>query len=457
MNKKKKIILKLPIIDNENNNTQFFKSTFENTKKRRNKHIYYTYNNAAMNTLIVGSTGSGKTKSLIIPILEKFIKDGLKGLIIDVKNDFTNDLYKLAKLHNREKDIIEIGSYETAMKINLLGGLNNEEVKELLRELLLFNTRTEKNGEYWNEMSFRVLNDVIDVIFYINRYKKLPLTFYLLYLILTDKNFAKKVFDFFMELPEDVEKNMILSSIKSYSFHVFNFDNDTDEEEIEERNKSWTYQRFVNVLKSFFSGNLLENLNNIKDGDFILDFKELLYKQNKIIVLRFDVLNSYIGNKISKFIRKKLIADIVNYNSNIPEEEREETFIIVDEFQTVISVDDEELFNDNDWFDKSRSFKCYQIIATQSLSSLFSKTYNNYKIHTLINNCRNKFFLANEDVNTNNYFHELSRGIAEVKKELYELKLGEAYYYYFDIEQGQKDLKLVKLNIKTYKKLKNIN
>jgi len=402
--------------------------------------------------MIIGATGSGKTKSLIIPILDKFIQDGLSGLIIDIKNDFTNDIYKIAKKHGREEDIIEIGSYETAKKINLLNGLKKDEVKELFRYLFKFDNRSEKNGEYWEGMSFRVLEDIIDVIYYINKYEVLPFTFYLLYLILSNKNYADKIYEKFLSLPDSVEKEQIVSNIETYAFHVFKQKNDSAfKEDIDENNRSWTYQRYTNLVKDFLKDNLLENINNISENkDFVLDFQKLLYEENKIIVIRFDLIFSYIGNKISKFIRKKMISDIIKYNNNIPEEDRKETFIIADEFQNIISLE-EGLFNDNEWFDKSRSFKCYQIIATQSLSSLYSKTNNSYQVDTLINNCRNKFFLSNEDIKTNQYFHELSMG--NYSKELYELKLGECYYYYFNNIKGEKELNLIKLTLNKYNNL----
>lgn len=53
--------------------------------------------------------------------------------------------------------------------------------------------------------------------------------------------------------------------------------------------------------------------------------------------------------------------------------------------------------NDSAWFAKSREFRNINIIATQSLSSLYEKTYNNSSVDSLMNNCSTKIIMQLED------------------------------------------------------------
>jgi len=438
-------------------------------KTYNNKYtIPLTFENALMNTIIIGATGTGKTKAVLLPILEGVLKNNLPGLIIDIKNDFTNDIRKLAKLYNREKDLIEIGSYETATDINLINGLSREEVINLFHSILSkqFSDKDTSGGNYWFEQGFSIFEDIINIYYYIYETLKdieevkeliIPPSIYILTELMLDPSKAKTIYELFKAFynKSHIEKD-IKAKIEQYAFHILN--EKEDPQGMKDSQLSWTRGKIILALKKFTENKYINKFSNIENNDFTLNFKNLLYKQNKIIILRFNILDGKLASLISDFIRKKMIHDIIEYNSNIPENKRKEVFMLMDEFQSIVNFEDGP-YNDNEWFDKSRSFKCSQFIATQGLSSLYSVSNNIYNAKTLINNCRNKIFLNTTETELNNEFNAIKQEIPEYfknDKSLMQLEQGEAYYIFYN----KKDLKmynfLLKLNLDTYNKILNV-
>ena len=435
-------------------------------KCKNNNKIPFTFENASMNTIIIGATGTGKTKTILLPILDGLLKHNLPGLIIDIKNDFTNDVKSLAKIHGREKDIIEIGSYDSSENINLLNGLTREEVINLFHSVLSKEFENNSNNNYWFEQGFSIFEDIINIYYYVYEALKdieeikdliMPPSIYILIELMLNPEKAKTIYNLFQEFYErsHIGKD-IKAKIEQYAFHILN-DNSDASDDLKSSQLSWTRGKIILALKKFSENKYIKKFSNIDNNDFTLNFKELLYKKNRIIILRFNLLDGNLASLISDFIRKKMINDIIEYNTNIPEKNRNEVFMLMDEFQNIVNFE-KNTFNDNEWFDKSRSFKCYQFIATQGISSLYAVSNNIYNAKTLINNCRNKFFLNTTEIEANEEFNKLQNEIPEFfnnNKSLMQLEKGEGFYVFYD----QKNLKiynfLLKLNLDVYNKIIN--
>ena len=99
------------------------------------QHI--TMGDAANHTAAFGTTGSGKTSSVIIPMIKPLLENGLSGLILDIKGNFIDKVKALAHLCGRENDIIELGTGPEALPVNLLHNMPKHQVDDLLKTLTL--------------------------------------------------------------------------------------------------------------------------------------------------------------------------------------------------------------------------------------------------------------------------------------------------------------------------------
>lgn len=87
------------------------------------------------NVLVTGTTGSGKTSSVILPMLNNLISSGKSGVVIDVKNNFTEKVYNIAKEYGRGHDVVEIGNADTAHNVNLFKGLTGNNLTDFIEKI----------------------------------------------------------------------------------------------------------------------------------------------------------------------------------------------------------------------------------------------------------------------------------------------------------------------------------
>ena len=62
---------------------------------------FVNFEDARHNCLVLGTTGSGKTASIILPAAERLIAAGFGGLIVDIKGNFTGQIRAIARAHGR--------------------------------------------------------------------------------------------------------------------------------------------------------------------------------------------------------------------------------------------------------------------------------------------------------------------------------------------------------------------
>ena len=86
---------------------------------------------------IIGGTGRGKTESFVTPMAKAMIEAGLPGLVIDVKNNFTDRIRRLAAVSGRSGDIVELGTHPSATPVNFLAGLSYPEMEQLFHSLVI--------------------------------------------------------------------------------------------------------------------------------------------------------------------------------------------------------------------------------------------------------------------------------------------------------------------------------
>ena len=104
---------------------------------------------ACRNVFISGQTGVGKTRTVVNPMIKNLIKNGLGGIIFDIKGSLKKDVYAIAKKIGREKDVVEFGSSDGANATNLLNGLKMHEIGQLFEEMVKDDGVDKDNNMHW--------------------------------------------------------------------------------------------------------------------------------------------------------------------------------------------------------------------------------------------------------------------------------------------------------------------
>lgn len=393
------------------------------------------------NTLILGSTGSGKTSSVVLPSLNSLIKSGYPGLIIDQKNNMTDKVRALAKLHGRENDIVEFGSFPTACRTNLLADLDSKQIYPFFRKMAGLVTAIDDRNSYWHSMGVRIATDVCECLRFIERYQmgkqlpaKIPVDILSIAEVLNDYPLARKIFAYFRDtvLTEDNHRyQRFAKKVGGDPFHVFTQPrkiNDDGTEVYDEHYESQLIWRLAAVqggLDLFLeTPSLHDNFSApIPTG---INLAERIFHKKKIVILRFSPADGDIAAVISRYLIEEYYKAVLRNGLSMPDTY---TFLIADEFQHYADLAGEgnKRWSDNAFTALAREFRSIQIFASQSASALLSRGASVSQLEEFVNNCNNRVFFFGDDIVTQNL---AARSLSEVI--LSNLQPGECFASTFD-------------------------
>ena len=357
--------------------------------------------------LVIGGVGRGKTASFMLPMASALIDNGLPGFIVDIKNNFTGQIRKLAKAAGREDDIIEIGTHPTAMPINLMAGLGIDETQQMIESLLISGQEHSKNIE-WLHSGARMLGDMALLLRFVSRIDiRFAPSFVLLDRCINDFAFARTLFKMYLERiydKGDFVQRSFVNRVQASAFHILT---DKDKRPPQKYDEQLAFRLFgPRIVLGAITSNesLCTNLSKIGCTTG-LDYTKFL-KENKITVLRFKHTQGHATKLIARFIKEKFYADV--YHTLDDGEQPKQCFFMADEFQDVINVASDNAFDDFSWFSKAREFGCINIVATQALSSLYGNSFQHDQVNALVANCSTKIVLQNDDPAADKFFRHFA-------------------------------------------------
>lgn len=378
--------------------------------------------------LVIGGVGRGKTASFMLPMASALIESGLPGFIIDIKNNFTGQIRKLTKAAGREDDIIEIGTHPTATPVNLMAGLGIDEMQQMIESLLLSGREHSSNID-WLHKGVRILADMAILLRFVSQIDmRFTPSFVLLDRCVNDFAFARSVFEMYLKRvydKDDFKQRSFVSRVRSSAFHILT---DKAKRPSQKYDEQLGYQLYGprTMLGTITSDDSL--CSNLSDMNCTtgLNYRNLL-KENKIIILRFKHTQGYVAKLLARYIKEKFYADVYRTLDN--GEQPKQCFVMADEFQDVINVAPDNVFDDFSWFSKAREFGCINIVATQALSSLYGNSYQHDQVNALVANCSTKIVLQNDDPAADKFF----RHFCGIEKTLAQLGPSEALVTRFDL------------------------
>lgn len=356
-----------------------------------------TFDDATHHLLALGTTGSGKSASVIFPALYRLIGSGAFGLIIDIKGNFRWVLRPMASSLGREMDILELGTSASAIPINILKGMSRHQMRQFFETLTTQNIKSSQSMD-WHMKGVAGAADCGQLLLFLNeKYPNLQPDCRLISEMVNEPDDARKLYRLFKEKVYDgsrLEHRHFLSSIENYRFHILkdvpkttSSAGTTLDEQL-----SWGLQGVRDGLRNFINAPGIEK-NFCCPGAPGLDLVEPIL-QGKLIVLRFDLDTGPAGASLARMILSHYYSCIFSLGLHLPKDKK--SFVCVDEFQEIADLSSNRL-SDSSFIALAREFNCIFMAATQSMSALLAKGADPAAVTSFAANCNQKIILYSDD------------------------------------------------------------
>ncbi len=353
--------------------------------------------------LALGTSGSGKTDSTIIPVLDKLMSKGFAGLIIDIKGNLTDQLRTIAKKYGREGDIEEVGSELSARPINILQDFTVSQVSEFFENLIAHLSRPSDHNRHFHMAGVGIAVDTFELLKIMSlKNKQFTPTLALIASLLRNGKEATQLFDEFEKnaslfASDEYSMPMIdsfIARIKSRAHHIFRFPQSTS-------GKSNFFDQIDYALRCIWlaldemmnTPGIVRNFCNLENSENRFSMKQV-FEENKIIVLRFSAVSGNTGERIARFMANEFYKSVYNYSHLVPKGKY--SFVCYDEFQAFADLSNNR-HSDANFVARARSFNNIFIAAAQSMSSLKHDYLSHSSIDKFVSNCNCRIVLYSDD------------------------------------------------------------
>lgn len=335
------------------------------------------------NLLVLGGIGSGKTTSVIQPVLLQCLALGMGGLLFDIKGDFGVAAAGLARRAGRELTVVGPGR----RAFNLLRGLTPEAAAGFLKSVLLLNGAP--GDPFWTETAVELCRNALGVLSFLpDRYSLAGLYDYL-FRDDVRADCDRRLRDEAAGL--SAEALRLLRSYQSYHEGVFT--------RFDAKVVAGVLASAAQVLTPFTHPDLVDAFCPPADALAI----EAL-GSGAVILVDLPLAVWGVGAKVVyTFIKLRFFQ----YMQRRPTAERARPVLFLcDEYQEIVSANKDGLSDLNFW-DKGRAFGTVGIISAQSIASFYAAVGDRDLADTLLQNFRQKLCLRTEDWHTIQFFERL--------------------------------------------------
>lgn len=357
-----------------------------------------TFADATHHCMVLGTTGTGKTSGVILPMLEALIRGRHIGLIIDIKGNLSAKVYAIAEKHGRTGDILELGTGDCALRLNILANLSSQGVRDFLTDLTLKNVGYTRNGD-WHLKGVNWACDCVRLLKWLSELDpEIQPTLPLVAEMLDDFAQAQGLYKIFRERVYDAgnkEHARFVASIENDAFHIFNVRGErrgTALTELESQ-RTWNLQGIRMGLKSFLEIPALRR-NFCAPAAPGLDMGGPL-KEGKIILLRFDPDTGPIGARLARYVIREFYAAVFAFGLKRPNRDKK-LFILIDEYQEIADISGAR-YSDASFVAQGREFDASFIACTQSLAAVAAKGVDAASVAAFVANCNQRIFFRSDD------------------------------------------------------------
>ncbi|MDE5831492.1 MAG: hypothetical protein K2H64_00630 [Desulfovibrio sp.] len=381
---------------------------------------FINFADAAHHMLVLGTTGSGKTESVIFPVLYQLVSLGCAGLLIDVKGNLRSKSLALIRDAGRENYYLELGTSLSAQKLNILKGWSIHTLRAFFEAIIMDFFDGESTNKDWVMRGVMQTVDCVLTLFFLSqKYPEFDPNIRLVLDMLESPAEAVKIYNLFKSRiydPNNIDHERLKSSVENNHFHVLKTDSEKRDHTFDEQ-QTWNLNTARSALRAYLETPGIES-NFCCQGAPGIDMASWLC-QGKLVVLRFDLDSGKAGRAFSRLMIEAFYAAVRDLGLLRFKERK--FFICIDEFQEVCDLSNNR-FSDTNFISVAREFNCAFIAATQSMAALIAKGQTGAAVDAFVANCNQRILLYQDDPVTQEVARRYDPDI-----QLSKLKRGEAF------------------------------
>lgn len=376
---------------------------------------------------VAGTTGSGKSWSVMLPVLKKLLELGLAGLIVDIKGNFRSQTRGLAQACGREADLIEFGTSPTATPVNLLSDLDRFEVFRLYETLTLASFKGESHNIDFHIKGVNAATDCTMLLrFLARRDPQFEPNLALVAEMVNNIERAQALYNLFKKKvynPRDEGHYSLVSAIEQNEFHILrDFSEERGHNSTREEQRTYAMQAIRIALKTFLdTPGVAENF--AASGAPGVDMGKLL-ASGRIILLRFNPGTGIASAMLGRYVATRYYDAVLK--AGLEKREPDPTFICLDEYQEFADLSEKAL-SDTSFVAQAREFRSIFMAASQSMSALFNRGASVPAVQAMVSNCNNRVIFYSDDPLTQDMVNRYNSTLM-----LTDLKPGEAFVVQYD-------------------------
>lgn len=335
------------------------------------------------NLLVLGGIGSGKTTSVIQPVLWQCLRQGVGGLIFDIKGDFGAAAMGLGRAAQRTLTLI--GPKRRAF--NLLRGLTPEAAAGFLKSALLLTGSP--SDPFWTDTAVELCRNALGVLSFLPEHYSLAGLYDYLFHDEARERWDRELADEAVGLSPQALR--LLRSYQSYHEGVFT--------RFDAKVVAGVLASAAQVLTPFTHPDLIDafcppvdalTIDTLGAGDiFLVDLPLAVWGVGAKVIYTFIKLRFF------------------QYMQRRPASERTRPVLFLcDEYQEIVSANKDGLSDLNFW-DKGRAFGTLGVISAQSIASFYAALGDRDLADTLLQNFRQKLCLRTDDLHTIHFFERV--------------------------------------------------
>lgn len=391
---------------------------------------------------VAGTTGSGKSWSVMLPLVKKLLELGLAGLIVDIKGNFRAQTRVLAQTCGRDADLVEFGTSSTATPINLLQGLDRFEIFRLYETLTLASFKGESHNLDFHIKGVNAATDCTMLLrFLARRDPQFEPNLALVAEMVNNIERAQALYNLFKKKvynPRDDGHYSLVSGIEQNEFHILrDFSGEKGHNSTREEQRTYAMQAIRIALKTFLDApGVAENF--AASGADGIDISKLL-REGKVILLRFNPGAGITSAMLGRYLATMYYGAVLKAGLEKPVPDP--TFICLDEYQEFADLSDRAL-SDTSFVAQAREFRSIFMAASQSMSALFNRGASVPAVQAMVSNCNNRVIFYSDDPLTQDMVNRHNHTLM-----LTDLKPGEAFVVQYD-----KNSRVHKHGLQTFQK-----
>jgi len=364
---------------------------------KKHQKVFLSEKDSALNVLILGGIGEGKTTNAINTLLLQLLDQDCGGLIFDVKGSFHHTVNTFAKA--TQKSVVTIGTGK--QKINLMAGLKPEIASDLITSIFYMTNGNNKEN-YWITQASNLCRGAFGLLSF------LPLHYSLegLRKYIFDNAFREDI-DLNLSKLELSDENTALLLSYRQSLGMFYDCNERMQSDIKAAASSALSQfTLPSVVESFcYTQNPkpLQLEDVLKGTIFLVDMPKSEYGQ--------------LSRVIHALIKMRWFHVMESRRRHSEWDQNRMVFFMCDEYQSLITASSSEgTVSDLSFWDKSRDTKTIGIISAQSISSFYSAIGDRDLANTVLQNFRQRLCFKTEDEVTIEHLRKIAGEVSVAQK-----------------------------------------